>query len=151
MLFLLAIAAVSLTSCKKEKGCTDSESPSFNADAEKDDGSCKSVAEALVGSWTVSEQLNSDPGTLPTFDVTITKVDEETIIATTLNRSNLPYYAVDSLKLKADWSDKALDGVELTSLTQNLKGTITDVDEFGVTYEVVTFTGVNTVSLMYTR
>jgi len=53
--------------------------------------------------------------------------------------------------LKADWTDKALEGVELSSLTQNFEGAITDVNEFGVTYEVVTFIGVDTVSLRYTR
>ncbi len=36
----LALAGLSLTSCKKEEGCTDPTATNYNADAEVDDGSC---------------------------------------------------------------------------------------------------------------
>lgn len=65
-LFLTALAgtcfALTLVSCKKS-GCTDSTASNFNAEAKKDDGSCKKSTvdsrDQLVGNYLVTDSLFS--------------------------------------------------------------------------------------------
>tara|TARA_B100001964_G_scaffold211388_1_gene246627 strand:+ start:829 stop:1455 length:627 start_codon:yes stop_codon:yes gene_type:complete len=51
LIYLLIVTALVFTACKKEEGCTDSTATNYNADAEKDDGSC---IYGILGTWTAT-------------------------------------------------------------------------------------------------
>ena len=51
LLYLLIATSLVFTACKKEEGCTDSTATNYNADAEKDDGSC---IYGILGTWTAT-------------------------------------------------------------------------------------------------
>ncbi len=51
LLYLLIATSLVFTACKKEEGCTDSQATNYNADAEKDDGSC---IYGILGTWTAT-------------------------------------------------------------------------------------------------
>ena len=48
LLYLFLAVSFIFTACKKEEGCTDAIATNYNADAEKDDGSC---IYSIVGGW----------------------------------------------------------------------------------------------------
>lgn len=66
--FFVALLAmiVTLTSCKKEEGCTDPNSTSFNPDAEEDNGSCTYEGEAVFwyGANTSQELIDYNSNSL---------------------------------------------------------------------------------------
>lgn len=133
-----------MTSCNKIEGCTDINSPSYNADAEKDDGTCESVADALVGTWNVTETALGIP---LTYEADITKVDDNTITITQKNRIAPPNYAPASIEVDTDWVGK-----RISSTNDVYTGTIDTENKLNLAYEVQSTVGQSfTVSLEYTR
>ena len=62
-LFLLILLSLSVTfsSCKKEPGCMDPNSMTYNPDAKKDDGSCVYAYDIAQGTWNITpncEEVN---------------------------------------------------------------------------------------------
>jgi len=51
---ILALAAFTLTGCKKE-GCTDAQSDNYDSEAKKDDGTCKPWRDKFIGSFSAQE------------------------------------------------------------------------------------------------
>lgn len=133
-----------LSSCTKEKGCTDPASPTYNADAEKDDGSCESVADVLSSSpWVVARSTSANNnGEIWTADISM--VDDNTISITMEDEFSNPR---DSFDLEANWQDKTLTG----SALQDLEGTITDEKKFELTYVQPILVGFDTIYLSFTR
>lgn len=78
----VAVALFQLSSCAKKEGCTDPSAPNYNADAEKDNGSCIDETEDIVGSYTGDFVFVDENGDETTFA-------DETIIITKINRSSI--------------------------------------------------------------
>ena len=51
LLFVLALALFSFSSCTKERGCTDSRALSYDSAAEEDDGSCTYSEVSFYSKW----------------------------------------------------------------------------------------------------
>lgn len=126
--FAILFAACSLmlgfSSCSKVKGCMDPASPNFNIEAEKEDGSCMSPAEALAGTWNVTEteSLNEKE---EDYTAVISVIDDNTVLVTT-NRSDRPFYAPESFELEVDWDEKTVNGL--------IDGTIDDMNKMDLSY-----------------
>ena len=60
-LLLLSLLTISLifTSCKKEPGCMDPNSMTYNPEAKKDDGSCIYAYDIALGSWNIDPDCDS--------------------------------------------------------------------------------------------
>jgi len=142
---LLAISfLVGFSSCKKVEGCTDSNSPTYNVEAEKDDGSCVSVADAMTGTWNASETA---AGITQSYDVTIAKVDDNTILITEKDRIASPLFTPDSYEVDLNWATKMV-----TSTNDIYTGTIGGENSIDVNYTVVNSSGLDfTVAVKYTR
>ncbi len=57
LLYTLFAVSLIFAACKKEEGCTDSVATNFNADADKDDGSC---TYSILGGWEFIEMNYSE-------------------------------------------------------------------------------------------
>jgi len=135
---------VGITSCSKVEGCTDQESPSFNVEAEKDDGSCQSVADAMAGTWNARETALGIP---LLYEVTITKVDDNTITIEEKDRVGSPGYAPASYEVDLGWTAKSV-----SSANDVYTGSIKDDNTIEVSYDVTSSTSPTfTVDLVYTR
>ena len=58
ILLLFIVVSISFTSCKKEPGCMDPNSLTFNADAQKDDGSCVYAFDLAQGTWNIDPECD---------------------------------------------------------------------------------------------
>jgi len=58
---LLAMAAITLTSCKKE-GCTNEQSENYDSEAKKDDGTCVPWRNKFLGTYSAVENCTSGNG-----------------------------------------------------------------------------------------
>ena len=75
-LLLLSLLTISLifTSCKKEPGCMDPNSMTYNPEAKKDDGSCIYAYDIALGSWNIDPDC--DDITIPIVNITISLNDQ---------------------------------------------------------------------------
>lgn len=58
ILLLFIAVSISFTSCKKEPGCMDPNSLTFNADAQEDDGSCVYAFDLAQGTWNITPECD---------------------------------------------------------------------------------------------
>tara|TARA_B100001029_G_C14993783_1_gene413695 strand:- start:191 stop:727 length:537 start_codon:yes stop_codon:yes gene_type:complete len=75
-LFFLLILAISFTftSCKKEPGCMDPNSLTYNPDAKKDDGSCIYAYDIALGTWNMNPDC--EDYTIPVIGTTVSLNDQ---------------------------------------------------------------------------
>ena len=143
MLILVFCAVTVLqTSCSKPKGCTDATSLNFDADAEKDDGSCIYPADKLVGTWNVAETV---AGTTVNHTATITRKDNDNIIIS-MDWSTQEVYHADDLEVQVLWTEMLIDRAGTT-----IGGNITNENDFTIDYLYGTSTTVYSVVQHYTR
>jgi len=136
-LYLLTLILLTgLTSCVKETGCTDPDSPRYNDAAEKDDGTCESSGDFFSGNWTVSEKTTLDASIANSFDVTITKIDDNTI---TIKQDTISpnYYSISEMEVNTEWQPKTIEGTSNNNGNAlSIEGTITNENELEIMYEV---------------
>jgi hypothetical protein len=118
------LAVIQLSSCAKKEGCTDPTSPNYNADAEKDNGSCIDMTSFITGSFTgdftETEQSTGDE----------TLYEDETYIVTKINNSTV-FFESES----GDLPSFTAEIVDFNALSTSF-----DIPEF--TVNGVTFDGV---------
>ncbi len=130
---LTLIFCLGMIGCKKKEGCTDPNSPSFLADADKNDGSCETTGDVLEGTWTVEITVNS--GVEQAYSATVTKVNNDTIRITPLF---VNIHLIGSLEVVVEWLPRMIKGTNNNvSYVQNIGGSITDEDEFEVLFDAV--------------
>ena len=83
-LLLLSLFTISLifTSCKKEPGCMDPNSMTYNPEAKKDDGSCIYAYDIAQGIWDITSECQDLTITIPflgDIDVPLADMFPETI------------------------------------------------------------------------
>ena len=68
LLYTLLVVSIIFAACKKEEGCTDAIATNYNADAEKDDGSCTF---GVVGVWTPTSVVQDSSVTVTVMGMVI--------------------------------------------------------------------------------
>lgn len=90
---LLFVTLITINSCAKNKGCTDSSAPNFNSTAQEDDGSCKDIPtqSGILGIYTGSIQDSTSAGSavITGQQISITKIDDSHIQVSSYNGGQL--------------------------------------------------------------
>jgi len=84
LLFILAIT-LAFASCNKEEGCMNPTATNFNAEAEKDDGSCQFITSSEVAQQVAVGDPKTDPNDTTTVVVT------DTVTVTTIDTIKLTH------------------------------------------------------------
>lgn len=118
---VLALTSLIFTSCSKEEGCTDPAATNFNADAEKDDGSCiyptEEPTETTVEKTTVTFNFTHNFDGVPVTGANFNQFNYVTLNNDTISIIRLRYLISDIVLYKSNGDSVLLDGYQLIDLS----------------------------------
>ena len=135
------------TNCETTTGCTDELAVNYDMNAMDDDGSCRYPGDVFVGDWVVTMFVGGAAVDTVMHTSVITKEDNTNILITsTYPTTPVPEYFLNTNPLIVDWEAKVL-----TRPVSTVGGTITDEDNFEVTYSFSASTAIFEVRLEFRR
>ena len=144
ILFSICTILLTFTSCKKEPGCMDPNSMTYNSEAKKDDGSCIYAYDIAQGLWNITPDCQALTITILTqsFEVPLNDIFPETINITGEG------VGVVSMDMNGEnvLADVAYDGIVTIQDGQKISFNTSSFDPTGLIGEVdVDITGSGTI------
>jgi hypothetical protein len=141
LIYTFLAVSIIFSACKKEEGCTDPTATNYNADAEKDDGSCIAVISGCTDQTALNYNslANTDDGSC--IDIILGCMNP---IATNYNANATEDDGSCIYGIVGVWTPTSVD-ID-SSMTTTIAGDIIDVFDFGDGPEILSYSGSQTMT-----